>query len=174
MQFKFGVRAAELRGVTAASNLRSEVIPGQGVVLSDIENVLQESRFLGAGPRFGIEGSAPIGMGWTFDYLGDIAALFGTQKFQRTSSFDNVIVIGSPILVPSVIDAAQKFSTVFNSDIQVGVSYWINQNLKISASYRLDAFFNVLAALDTKNDPARLQTIDRYIHGPRLAVTAQF
>jgi len=173
MQFKFGVRTAEWRGTTISSNPRSVVAPA-GVFISDVENVLQQSKFLGAGPRFGIDGSAPIGMGWTFDYLGDVAALFGTQKFQRTSSSDNAVLINNPVVVPSVIDAAQRFGTVFNSDIQVGVSYWMSQNLKISFSYRLDAFFNVLSTLDVKNDPTRLQTIDRYIHGPRLAVTGQF
>jgi Legionella pneumophila major outer membrane protein precursor len=174
MQFKFGVRTAELRGVTTASNPRSVVIPGSGVFFSDVENVLQESKFLGAGPRLGIDGSAPIGMGWTFDYLGDVAALFGTQRFQRTRSFDNVILLNNPMSEPSIIDATQKFGTVFNSDIQLGVSYWMSQNMKISASYRLDAYFKVLSTLDAKNDPTRLQSIDRYIHGPRLAVTAQF
>jgi hypothetical protein len=175
MQFKFGVRAAELRGATIASNTRAVVVVGSGVFFSDVENVLQQSKFLGAGPRVGIDGSAPIGMGWTFDYLGDVAALFGTQRFQRTSSFDSPILLNNPVSIPPpVIDATQKFGTVFNSDIQLGVSYWINQNLKISASYRLDAFFNVLNTLDVKNDPTKLQPIDRYIHGPRLAVTGQF
>jgi hypothetical protein len=174
MQVKFGVRAAELRGATIASNPRSTIVVGGGVYFSDVDNVLQQSKFLGAGPRFGIDGSAPIRMGWTFDYLGDVAALFGTQKFQRTSSFDNPIFLNTPLSTPPVIDATQKFGTVFNSDIQLGVSYWISQNLKISASYRLDAFFNVLTTLDVKNDPTRLQPIDRYIHGPRLAVTGQF
>jgi hypothetical protein len=175
MQFKFGVRTAELRGATIASNPRSVIVPGSGVFFSDVENVLQESKFLGAGPRFGIDGSAPIGMGWTFDYLGDIAALFGTQKFQRTSSFDNAVFLNTPIAGgPPVIDAVQKFGTVFNADVQVGVSYWMTQNLKISANYRLDSFFNVFYALDAKNDATRLQRIDRYTHGPRLAVTAQF
>lgn len=46
--------------------------------------------------------------------------------------------------------------------------------MKISASYRFDAYFNVLNTLDVKNDPNKLQTINRYIHGPRLAVAAQF
>lgn len=46
--------------------------------------------------------------------------------------------------------------------------------MKISASYRLDAYFNVFAALDAQNDASRLHRIDRYTHGPRLAVTAQF
>jgi hypothetical protein len=46
--------------------------------------------------------------------------------------------------------------------------------LKVSASYRLDAFFNVFSTLDVRNDPTKLQRMDRYVHGPRLAVSAQF
>ena len=76
--------------------------------------------------------------------------------------------------IPLVVDAVEKFGTVFNSDIQLGISYWVSQNMKISASYRLDAYFNVFYTLDAKNDATRLQRIDRYTHGPRLAVTAQF
>jgi hypothetical protein len=172
LQFKFGVRVAELQGNITASNFRSEIVPAV-FSISATTIAPQEIKFLGAGPRFGLEGSAPIGMGWTLDYLGDVAALFGTQNFQRTTSADGLIQ-GAPFRNPPVVDTAQKSATVFNADIQVGVSYWMTQNLKVSASYRLDSYFNVFQALDLQNDPTKLQKIDRYTHGPRLAVTAQF
>jgi hypothetical protein len=35
------------------------------------------------------------------------------------------------------------FAGVLSADIQVGVSYWMTQNLKLDADYRLDAFINV-------------------------------
>lgn len=63
----------------------------------------------------------------------------------------------------------QRFAAVFNTDLRVGVSYWINPNVKISASYRLDAYFN---AFNATFDPNIKDTISRYIHGPRLRVTA--
>ena len=78
MQFKFGVRVAELRAKTGASNPFALIIGG--ITLSAVTNAPEESRFLGAGPRFGIDGSVPMGTGWTFDYLGDVAALFGTPR----------------------------------------------------------------------------------------------
>jgi Legionella pneumophila major outer membrane protein precursor len=139
-------------------------------------NFSQPSRFLGAGPRLGIEGSVPFAGGWAFDYVGDAAALFGTQTFSQTS-------IGSSVTTPAVTggfvassfsNADQRFNTVFNADPQVGVSYWVSQNVKLSASYRVDAYFNVLTGLSAINDPTKLQTIDRYIHGPHVGVTAQF
>ncbi len=70
-----------------------------------------------------------MGCGWTFDYLGDVAALFGTQKFQRVATKDNFVVNlpGAVLLNPRVLDAVDKFGTVFNADIQLGVSYWLSQ-----------------------------------------------
>lgn len=176
MQFKFGTRIAELRAMTTLHTTASETIPGN-FLLSVDGNISQESKFLGAGPRIGVEGTVPMGRGWTFDYLGDVAALFGTQNFQRITSFDNIVQIPNLGLLtptPPVVDTAQKFATVFNGDVQVGVSYWMSQYMKASLSYRLDAYFNAYTGIDAKNDPKNLQQINRYTHGPRLAVSAQF
>jgi hypothetical protein len=74
----------------------------------------------------------------------------------------------------STFDSTQRFTTVFNPDIQLGLSYWVTDAMKVSASYRLDAYFNVLNTLDAKNDPGKLRTMDRYTHGPRLAVSTRF
>ena len=73
-----------------------------------------------------------------------------------------------------MVNAAQKFATVLDADIQVGVSYWMSQNMRVSLSYRLDAYFNAYRGLDARNNPKNLQQINRYTHGPRLAVSAQF
>jgi hypothetical protein len=179
MQFKFGMRMAELRATTNSRETVSESLVGSGndFFIGGDTNVSQQLKFLGAGPRFGVEGSVPMLRGWTFDYLGDVAALFGTQNFRSIASFDNEVVIPNPgglSLAPPVVNTAQKFATVLNADIQVGVSYWFSQNVKASLSYRLDAFFNAFTGLDAQNDPKNLAQINRYIHGPRLAVSAQF
>jgi hypothetical protein len=50
----------------------------------------------------------------------------------------------------------------------------MSPNLKLSASYRLDAWFNVLTGLSAANDPTKLQTVDRDVHGPRVGVSAVF
>ncbi len=172
LQLKFGVRVAELRAETNLRNMGTE--SGNGITFVGAALESQQHRFLGAGPRLGVEGSAPMGHGWSFDYLGDMAVLFGTQNFQRIQTF-NASVQGVPFDVGSPpADTVDKFGTVFNPDIQLGVSYWMTQSAKVSLSYRLDAYFNVLYALDAQNDPTRLHRIDRYTHGPRLAVTAQF
>lgn len=189
MQFKGGLRIAELVGRTTLAD-RSQVymrfpapvdigfgIPIQSIDTSTTSTLNQRSSFFGAGPRVGVEGFVPLGGGWAFDYLGDAAILFGSQKLTSTSTvattispaFLAIVAGGGANTAATVRD--QRFAAVFNTDLQVGVSYWINPNVKISASYRLDAYFN---AFNTTFDPNIKDTISRYIHGPRLRVTAQF
>ena len=189
MQVKFGLRLAEFVGKSSATNNTSTTstftkpldILGNGSLLSNqistnaMDATNQRNSFLGAGPRLGIEGAVPFAGSWAFDYLGDVAVLFGNQKLVNTStsarSFDPAVLNSTLGSVSSSTSTDQRFATVFNADIQVGVSYWMTPNVKLSASYRLDAYFNVLNqafSTDTK------QTLDRYIHGPRLGLSATF
>jgi Legionella pneumophila major outer membrane protein precursor len=134
----------------------------------------ERNSFLGAGPRIGVEGSVPFAGHWAFDYLGDAALLFGTQKSLNTST---TIVSVSPAILSilggsgSTTSRSERFATIFNADIQVGVSYWLTQNLKLSAGYRLDAFINVQ---NQESTAVTNLTPDRYTHGPRVAVSGQF
>jgi len=189
MQVKGGLRIAEFIGTTGAFNNSNSYVnlvapvpifaggPLIGSLTLDQASASNlRSSFLGAGPRIGIEGSVPFAGNWAFDYLGDAAVLFGNQKLVSTST--STFVFGPPVYAAllggnnSFSDRStdQRFATVFNADIQVGVSYWMTQNVKLSASYRLDAYFNVL----NQTFAATSQTTDRYIHGPRLGVSAQF
>jgi hypothetical protein len=172
IQLKFGFRLAELRASTLMVNNVTQ--SGSGFVIGDDAIVPQETKFLGAGPRFGVEGAASLGRGWTLDYLGDVAVLMGTQRYQTSQTFENVILPPGFLVPPPSFNASQKFAGVFNTDLQVGVSYWVSPAAKISLSYRLDAYFNALLGLDIMNDPTKLQRLDRFTHGPRLAVSAQF
>jgi len=188
MQLKFGIRTAEFRAMTSALNNQSITFrfntpqTTNGITYSSFidgfnTSAPQESTFLGTGPRVGVDGSVRFAGSWAFDYLGDMAVLFGTQKFQRTTNASQSLTpagIGTVPAPTTTFDTSSRFSTVFNPDIQLGVSYWMTQAVKVSLSYRLDAYFNVITALDNQNDPTKLQRIDRYVHGPRVAVTAQF
>jgi len=84
-----------------------------------------------------------------------------------------LFVAGPP---PTVVDQiatgnARQFAGVLSADVQVGVSYWLTQNLKLGASYRLDAIFNVFNETGSANAGF---TPDRYTHGPRVTLTGQF
>jgi hypothetical protein len=187
MQVKGGLRVAEFVAKTHTTDNTNSFfnfaapVPVGGFLISSFNsstaNVADvRSSFLGAGPRIGVEGSVPFAGNWAFDYLGDAAVLFGTQKEVNTTSSVTTI---SPAILSTLgggnnsinTSTAQRFATVFNADIQVGVSYWFTQNVKLGVSYRLDAFINVQNQ-DTSS--VTNLTPDRYTHGPRVAVTGQF
>jgi hypothetical protein len=187
MQVKAGLRISEFRASTSSLEVVRGTItlnPPQmfnGVPIStfsitDATNLTQEARFLGAGPRVGIEGSVPFAGKWAFDYMGDAAVLFGRQRYsQAQNGFSVYSIAGLPSLpLPGFGNSDERSATVFNADLQFGVSYWFTPAVKMTASYRLDAYFNVLTGLSLANDVTKLQTLDRYIHGPRLGVAAQF
>jgi major outer membrane protein len=189
MQLKGGIRISEFvskMNTTDATNQFFNFAPAPfggagGPVLSSIgintTNVTnQRNAFLGAGPRIGLEGSVPFAGNWAFDYLGDVALLFGTQKSLNTQTSNTTT---TPAFLAALLGGGgsvtttltERFGTVLNGDIQLGISYWVSEHFKVSASYRLDAFINVQnqgSAAVTNLTP------DRYTHGPRLAVTGQF
>jgi hypothetical protein len=187
VQFKVGIRLAEITAKASASlnsnfSLSGLATPvatiGGGtttsVSLTALYNNTLSSSFRGAGPRIGMEGTASLWGGWVFDYLADAAALFGTQKSEQTvrSSISIVPLFPIPIAGPSLGPVVTKLpSTVFNADLQMGLGYWINPNVKVTASYRLDVFWGALLNFDAAGNTVK---VDRYYHGPRLTLTGAF
>jgi major outer membrane protein len=138
-------------------------------------NLVQEARFLGAGPVVGVQGSVPFAPKWAFEYAGDAAVLFGTQRYSQTQGgfgFTTPVVI--PIGPATFANFDQRNATVFNPDLQFGISYWVTPQVKLTGSYRLDAYLNDVTGLSPANDFTKLQTLDRYIHGPRFGVSGTF
>jgi Legionella pneumophila major outer membrane protein precursor len=197
MQVKGGIRIAEYVDNLNTSDAKNTfltfnpAIPSGIVGVPDISSIsvntstLNQTRdsFLGAGPKVGIEGSVPFAGKWSLDYLADAAILFGTERTSTTTTLNSSI--SPPILVlpggggllggvgaNSITTAtAQRFSSVFSGDVQVGVGYWITPYMKLAASYRLDAMIHV-----QNTDAAGVTTFtpDRYWHGPRVTLTGQF
>jgi hypothetical protein len=189
LQIKGGVRIAELVDTMDTSDSQhhfttftpTALIPGTPVISSlttdTLTTINRRTSFLGAGPRVGIEGSVPFAGRWSFDYQGDAAVLFGTEKSgtntlsttSLTPSFLNPTIFnpGSTFTAANV----QQFATLFNGDIQVGIAYWVTPNVKVAGSYRLDAFIHVA---NESGAAANNLMPDRYVHGPRVTVTGQF
>ena len=74
-QLKVGLRIAEIEA--KASGAGAFNVPAFAISLPAVDSAnafgfAQNSRFAGAGPRLGIDGSIPLGGGWAFDYLGGI------------------------------------------------------------------------------------------------------
>ena len=169
LQLKAGLRVAEFTARSSDSNVQAGTLLGVSVTQSNFDDT--RASFLGAGPLIGLEGSVPFTGKWSFDYSGDVALLLGRQQSQTTV---RSLFVSSP--PPTVIDQIatgndRLFSGVLSADIQVGVSYWLTQNLKLGASYRLDAFVNVFNETGSSNSGF---TPDRYTHGPRVTLTGQF
>jgi hypothetical protein len=195
MQVKLGVRMAEVSSKADLTDRFSQSInfgaplnigggfpPVTAIDLNVLSTTAVRSSFFGVGPRVGIEGSVPFAGNWTFDYLGDVAVLFGTQRMRSAATQSVAITpaflaaIGGINFGGGSINAGanatdERTATVVNADLQAGVSYWMTPNLKLSASYRIDAYLNVLNTTFAKTTKA---TIDRYTHGPRFGVSAQF
>jgi hypothetical protein len=185
MQLKGGLRIAEFvtRSDTSSStnifynspvpfNFGGGLVNSISISLNDVTST--RTSFLGAGPMIGVQGSVPLTGNWSFDYLGDAAILLGTQRSTSTVTATAAI---SPAFVLAgaggsiTTTTAERFSSVFSGDIQAGISYWVHPNVKIGASYRLDALINI----QNQSDPAVANiTPNRYTHGPRLIVTGQF
>ena len=190
VQFKVGIRLAEITANSNAGLNTTEAIAGitpiatigggttTSVTISSLYNNSSNSSFRGAGPRIGMDGSIPIPAGWSFDYLADAAALFGTQKFEQTTSSSTTITpfITSISFIPGLgtnsgPNVTKLSSTVFNADLQFGVGYWINPNVKIAASFRVDAFWGALLTFDAAGNSVKA---DRYYYGPHLTLTGSF
>lgn len=118
----------------------------------------------------------PFAGKWSFDYAADAALLFGRQQ-SSNSSLSLFSVTPSylsglfPVTNTLNTGGDRLFAGVLSADIQVGVSYWLTQNLKLGAGYRLDAFINVF---NQAGSSSYNLTPDRYTHGPRVTLTGQF
>ncbi|CAN5163838.1 hypothetical protein BH11PSE4_BH11PSE4_36560 [soil metagenome] len=189
MQVKFGVRLAEWVGKqtsTQVTGLNINFSPpadvfGDGSLLisqysaTQTNTVNQRASYIGVGPRVGIEGAVPLAGNWAFDYLADVAALFGNQKLLTTTSTSTTV---SPAIIGAIFgggtgssftNTTELFAPAISADLQVGVSYWVQPNVKVSASYRIDAF----TVFNTTGGSSNVLP-NRYTHGPRLGASATF
>jgi hypothetical protein len=129
------------------------------------------SRFLGVGPRLGIDGHQPLGGSWVFDYLGGVAVLFGDRSFSATQMLSATSTGGAFSTTPATSLNQSGAAAVFNLDAQLGISYWFTPNFKMSASYRFDGYWGALKMLQANGD---LGNQDRFYYGPMVRATLFF
>ena len=170
-QWKVGVRVADLRAklttnggfATTAHLCFIGCIPF-GTVAGNFSEQ-QKSTFLGVGPRLGVEGETPLAGHWSVDWQGGVAVLFGKRSLNQTFS------AAATATVASITQSSSSRAAVFNPDGQIGLSYSFNPNFKLTASYRVDAYFNALRTIDSAGN---IVNADRIYHGPMLRLTTQF
>jgi len=177
VQTTLGVRVAEITSTgSGAGNLQACLSGGPPGPLCTTPasggfSFQSRSQFLGVGPRLGIIGSQPLAGSWAFEYLGGIAVLFGDRSLNATQTL-SATTAPPPATVTS-ITALNSSSTVgvFNLDAQVGISYWLTQSFKLTASYRFDGYWGVLTIIEPNGAPGQQ---DRFYYGPMLRGTILF
>lgn len=190
MEIKGGIRIAQITADTGDSGNLSATetatggagIPTVGggtthtLAISELGNEMLNSSFFGAGPVIGAQGAAPIWGPLELDYRADGAVLIGDQRLVQTTTSSLSI---SPAVATTTVPFSNTGPTVlsnktvgvFNGDIEAGLAYWVNPHLKVTASYRLDAFFGALRTVDASGN---VVNVDRYYQGPRLGLNATF
>ena len=130
------------------------------------------SQFLGVGPRLSVDGSQPLGGSWAFEYLGGVAVLFGDRSFNASQSlFATTGTSFVPAQSSVTALSASSLAAIFNLDAQAGISYWLTQNFKLTASFRFDGYFNALTVIEPNG---ALSQQDRFYYGPMLRGTVTF
>ena len=166
-QWKIGLRVADLRAKLTASGSVATTPGGTGVF-----NTVQKATFVGAGPRLGVDGSTPLGGGWSIDWLGGVAVLFGERQTTQTTF---PTPAGGGVFLPITSASAISDTTaVFNVDGQAGLSYWFSPNFKITASYRVDAYFSALKTVKPGTANGSFNSVDQIYNGPMLRLTSSF
>lgn len=159
-----GIRVADLRSkLNVTANIATV-----GPTPSPTTITAQErSTFVGAGPRFGVQGDFPLGNQWSVDWLAGAAVLFGERSLTITT---NTPFAGSQTDTPAI----------FNVDAQAGLSYWLTPNMKFTVGYRYDEYFRALKTLTVTNaftsaaPTVAVKNIDRSYSGPMVRLTTKF
>lgn len=114
-------------------------------------------RYLGVGPRLGLEGNQPLQSSWVVEWQVGAALLNGNRTFDTGGG-----VINSPL--PNFANSG----SVVNVDGLLGLSYWFDSASKLTLGYHADYFkgssaFNIGTA-DNAN---------RVDHGPMVRFSIQ-
>jgi hypothetical protein len=169
-QLKFGVRYAEINAVTNGSGnfqLPAAITTGgapTGALVNNPFSFQQHSRFTGAGPRLGIEGSIPIYQSWSIDYLGGAAALISERSLTVTTT-------GAASQVGIYDLLSNSSGIVLNLDVQAMLSYQFTANFKLSGGYRFDGYWNALRTIDANGN---IVDGNRFFQGPTVRGTLTF
>ncbi len=166
-QIDFGVRVAEIHGVTNGLAQWNAVTSSTPV--HEVFAYQQSSTFLGAGPRVAVQGSIPLASAWSIDYeagAAGLASMTGLTQTVQGSGLAFFCAAGCPVAVNST-----KTTMVFNTDGTLGLSYAITPNAKLSIDYHVDAYFD---ALPVVSNTGNVTNANRIYQGPSLRLTYRY
>jgi hypothetical protein len=116
-------------------------------------------RYLGVGPRVGLEGNQPLQSSWAVEWQVGAALLNGNRTFDTGGG-----------VVNSALPNFANSGSVVNVDGLLGLSYWFDSASKLTLGYRADYF---------KGSPAftvggaAADNTDRINHGPMIRFSVQ-
>ena len=109
---------------------------------------LDPRRYLGVGPRVGLEGNQPLQSSWAVEWQVGAAILFGNRIFDTSARR------------PPVLPNYSSSGSVVNVDGLLGLSYWFDTASKLTLGYRADYFkgspaFSLTGAAGGQHRPPR-------------------
>jgi Legionella pneumophila major outer membrane protein precursor len=119
---------------------------------------LDPRRYLGTGPRMGLEGNKPLQSSWVVEWQVGAAMLYGDRTFDTSG--------GANAALPNFANSG----SVFNVDGLLGLSYWFDTASKLTLGYRAD-YFKGSSAFNVTGTAA--ENTDRINHGPMVRFSLQ-
>jgi Legionella pneumophila major outer membrane protein precursor len=167
-QIEGGLRIAEIRGKTDGNT----VLHSATGFATSINAYSQKNYFFGIGPRVAVDGNVPLGGPWSLQYMVGVAGLFAHRSTDQTASFTTVGVPTTCLPYGCALNGSTSSDGfIFNPDAMIGIAYAFSPTVKLTANYRIDAYFDALRVLNA----AGVGTYtNRIYHGPNLRLTWQF
>jgi hypothetical protein len=122
---------------------------------------IDSRRYLGVGPRVGLQGNAPVNSSWAVEWQVGASMLFG-----------NGATDGSNAHNPLAPYSGSQTGSVVNVDGLLGLSHWFDAASKLTLGYRADAHLKDTTSLGLGGTPP-VQSPDRIDHGPMVRFTIQ-
>ena len=122
---------------------------------------IDSRRYLGVGPRAGLQGNAPVDSSWAVEWQVGASMLFGNGTTDDSNATN-----------PLAPYSGSQTGSVVNVDGLLGLSHWFDAASKLTLGYRADAHFKDSTNLGLGGTPPA-QNPDRVDHGPVVRFTIQ-
>jgi hypothetical protein len=117
-------------------------------------------RYMGVGPRLGLEGNAALPSSWVVEWK------VGASVLYTDRSFDTAAGVTNPAL-PNFVSSG----SVVNVDGLLGLSYFFDSGSKLTLGYRADYFKGGTPSFNISGNTA--ENADRLNHGPMIRFSIQ-
>jgi len=122
---------------------------------------IDDRRYAGAGPRIGLQGSAPVNSSWNLEWQVGAAMLYSSGAVGGSTAANSITQY-----------SGSQTGSVVNVDGLLGLTHWFDAASKLTLGYRADAYLNNSQQLNLGGVPPP-QNADRIDHGPLVRFTIQ-